>query len=461
MGSSSSPNVTKTGSNFPGVQIAVEYFSVSLLLAPRRDLRRRPVRQLKRLAQSISDFGFLNPVLVDDELRIVAGSGRVEAAKMLGMTTVPAIRIEHLTEAQRRLFAIADNVTPEGVEWKQNELVLELKEIELLEPQIELTSSGLSIAQIDTMFGRARTEELAEADDALPDPPAEAVNEVGDMWQLGRHRFACGDARNPAILAALMEGRQARLFLSDPPWNLKIEGVVSGKGKNKHRDFVLGAGEMSRSEFVSFLNDSIAAVQPILMDGALLYLFMDWRNLDALTEAALARKLEQKNLLVWCKDNAGLGLLYRSQHELIALFKHGAQPHLNNIRMGQEGRNRSNVLFYPGANSFVKGRTEALAAHPTSKPVALLADLILDVTAPGDMIVDTFGGSGSTLIAAERMDRVCSMAELHPPYADGIIRRFEALTGIEAVHIGSGLSFAALAVERRSSPTVKETGDGE
>lgn len=229
---------------------------------------------------------------------------------------------------------------------------------------------------------------------------------------------------------------------------------MSGKGKTKHLDFVMGAGEMSRAEFVTFLTEAIAAAQASLLDGALVYLFMDWRNLDVLAEAANACRLVQKNLLIWCKDNAGLGLLYRSQHELIALYKNGEAPHTNNIRMGEDGRNRTSLLFYPGANSFGKGRNAALTSHPTSKPISILADIILDVTAPGEVVLDTFGGSGSPLIAAERMERSCCMVELHPPYVDGIIRRYEALFGTDAVHIDTGQTFAEIAAERLNSPVL-------
>ena len=442
------PIHARRGSNLRGLRIAVEYIDPKALVPPSRKLRQRSPRQLKRLARSIEDFGFLVPVLVDEDLSIVAGDGRVEAAKLLALPVIPIIRIDHLTKAQQRLFAIADNVTPQGVDWVPGALTLELKELKLIEPELDLTSSGLSIVQIDTMFGRARTQELADADDVLPPLVPEPVSRVGDRWRLGRHVLGCGDARGAAFLTGLLEGRQARLLLGDAPWNLKIEGVVSGKGKTKHLDFVMAAGEMSRAEFVRFLTEAITAAQASLVDGALVYLFMDWRNLDALAEAAAECGLVQKNLLVWCKDNAGLGLLYRSQHELIALYKYGGAPHTNNMRMGEDGRNRSNLLFYPGANSFGKGRSEALKSHPTSKPVSLLADILLDVTAPGEIVIDPFGGSGSTLIAAERMDRVCVMIELHPPYVDGIIRRYEKLCGTGATHFDTGKTFAEVAAER-------------
>lgn len=242
--------------------------------------------------------------------------------------------------------------------------------------------------------------------------------------------------------------RQARIMLSDPPWNLKIKGVVSGQGKIKHEDFAMAAGEMKRPEFVAFLSDFIQAGQNHLVDGALLFIFMDWRNLDALSEAAAASDLVQKNLLVWCKDNAGLGSLYRSRHELIGLYKHGDEPHTNNIELGRHGRNRSNVLFYPGVNTFSKDRKKALESHPTCKPISLLADLILDTSAPGELVLDPFGGSGSTLVAAEKTDRAACLVELDPVYSDVIIRRFVEVTGTEAVHAETGKTFAEISRER-------------
>lgn len=247
-------------------------------------------------------------------------------------------------------------------------------------------------------------------------------------------------------------------MLTDPPWNLKIEGVVSGQGKVKHQDFVMGAGEMSKSTFVAFLTHFIQAGQHHLLDGALLFIFMDWRNLHALDAAAESSGLQQKNLLVWCKDNAGLGSLYRSRHELVGLYKHGKAPHTNNILMGRHGRNRSNVIFAPGANTFTKDRQKALESHPTSKPPGLLADFILDTTAPEDLVLDQFGGSGSTLIAAEKTDRDACLVELDPIYADVIIRRFERVTGQQAIHVETGKTFADIALERAPDP---EPQDGE
>jgi DNA modification methylase len=383
-------------------------------------------------------------------MRIVAGVSRWEAALLLELSTIPVIRVEHLTEGQLRLFAIADNKLPEGVEWIDDELRIELAEIELLEPELDLTSSGLVIAEIDGLYGRHRTRELADFDDLPELEPGEPVNQIADVWNLGRHVFGCGDARDPAFLSRILGGRKVRILLSDPPWNLKIEGVVSGNGRVKHDDFVMAAGEMSKATFITFLTEFIQTAKAHLVEGALAYIFMDWRNLDALTAAANACDLAQKNLLIWCKENASLGSLYRSRHELIGLYKHGDAPHINNIKLGKHGRNRSNVLFYPGVNSFSKGRGKALETHPTCKPISLLADLILDTSAPGDLILDPFGGSGSTLIAAEKTERTACLIELDPIYADGIIRRFEKLTGQSAIHADSGKTFSEVAADRRT-----------
>lgn len=450
MRASPPPAEVRTGSNVAGAQIRVDHVSPELLKAPERRLRIRSRVKLAAIARSISEFGFLIPIVVDPQLKIIAGIGRWEAARELKLTSVPIIRVEHLTDAQLRLFAIADNKLPEGVAWDHGELLLEIQEIELIAPELELTSSGLEIAEIDTLYGRARTTELADFDEPAPVEEGPAINRSGDLWQLGRHVLACGDARDAALIKAMVGDRQARLLLSDPPWNLKIEGVVSGNGRVKHADFEMAAGEMTRDEFQHFLAEFLTASLPQLMDGALAYLFMDWRNLDTLCAAANHTRLEQKNLLVWCKDSPGMGSLYRSQHELIGLFKHGTAAHLNNIQLGRHGRNRSNVLFYPGMNGFGKGRSKALQTHPTCKPVSLLADIMLDASAPGDLILDPFGGSGSTLIAGEKVDRDACLVELHPPFADAIVRRFEALTHEEAVHLETGQTFAELAAERIS-----------
>lgn len=442
--------ILSRGSNVAAVEIRVETVAPPQLKPPERELRKATRQHIKRIARSINDFGFLNPIIVDASMRIVAGISRWKAAQLLELASVPIIRVEHLSEAQLRMFAVADNRLPEGVEWIEGALLLEFQEIELLEPNLDLSSSGFAIAEIDTMYGHSRTAELSEYDEPVELEEGKPVNRVGDRWNLGRHDLACGDARDRELLRHLLGERRVRILLSDPPWNLKIEGVVSGQGKVKHGDFVMAAGEMSRSTFVAFLTHFIQAAQSHLVHGALAYIFMDWRNLDALHAAATASGLEQKNLLVWCKSAPSLGSLYRSQHELIGLYKHGDAPHTNNIQLGRHGRNRSNVLFYPGVNTFGKGRKKALETHPTCKPISLLADIMLDTTVPGDLVLDPFGGSGGTLIAAEKTGRTACLIELDPKYADAIVRRFEQVTGKKAIHVESGKTFAEIALERAS-----------
>ena len=459
MGSSRLSKTVSRGSNIAGAEVRVQYVAPDELKPALRQVRHRTLTQTKRLARSISEFGFLVPILVDQGMHIVAGHGRWEAAKLLELTSLPIIRVEHLTEAQLRLFSIADNKLPEGVRWDSDALRIELAEIELLAPELDLSSSGFEIAEIDTLYGRARTDELSDLDEPVAVTADEPVNHVGDVWKLGRHMLGCGDARDAELIANLVAGRQVRALVSDPPWNLKIKGLVSGKGKVKHDDFVMAAGEMSKASFVGLLTDFLAAAQPCLIDGALLFIFIDWRNLDALTAATVTRNLEQKNLLVWCKANAGLGSLYRSRHELIGLYKHGEEPHTNNIQLGRYGRNRSNILFYPGVNSFGKEREAALATHPTCKPISLLADLLLDASAPGELILDPFGGSGATLIAAEKTGRTACLTELDPRYADAIVRRFEKVNGRAAIHTDSGLSFAEVAA-RRATDAVQGEKEG-
>jgi len=449
---SSEPTGSLRPTNKAGVSLQVEYLTPSQLKPTPRQLRRRTRQHVQRIARSMSDFGCLVPIIVDADLSIVAGHGRWEAAKLLELTSVPVIRVEHLTEAQLRLFAIADNKLPEGVEWDNDALRIELGEIELVAPELDLSSSGFAIAEIDTMYGRHRVSELGDDDKQVEPLEGEPISRLGDRWQLGRHTLGCGDARDEVLLADLLAGRRVRALVSDPPWNLKIEGVVSGNGKKKHADFVMAAGEMTKPAFTAFLANFLDAAKPHLVDGALLYVYMDWRNYDALVAAAVTVGLEQKNLLVWCKDNAGMGSMYRSQHELIGFFKHGSAPHTNNINLGRHGRNRANVLFYPGVNSFGKGREAALASHPTCKPIGMLADLLLDCSAPGEVVLDQFGGSGSTLIAAERVDRVACLIELDPKYVDVIVRRFEKVTGTAAVHVQSGLTFAQVEADRSAPP---------
>lgn len=436
-------------SNFAGLKLAIEYIPVTRLKQPPRATRQHPKQQIRRIARSIVEHGFIVPVTVYADNVIASGAARVAAASIAGLSEVPVIRIEHLTDEQARLFALADNKLAEGASWDLDALRIEFGEITLAAPELDLDNSGFSIGERDVLVGMHRTDELADLDD-MPeaDESAAPVSRLGDVWRLGRHRLVCGDARDAAVIASAVAGRSARTVLSDLPYNVQIAGNVSGLGATKHGEFAMASGEMTKGQFGDFLVGAIGAMKPHMMDGGLAYLFMDWRHIDDLIGAAARCDLAYLNLLVWAKTNAGMGSHYRSAHELIGLFKHGDGKHTNTVQLGKHGRNRTNVLHYPGVNTFTKGRKAALELHPTVKPVALIADLILDSSAPGDLILDPFGGSGTTLIAAERTDRAAALVEIDPAYVDVTIRRFEAATGEAASLEGDGRTFAKIAVDR-------------
>ncbi|MEJ1937249.1 DNA methyltransferase, partial [Nostoc sp. NIES-2111] len=308
---------------------------------------------------------------------------------------------------------------------------------------------GFTTPEIDLVIHEAadKNQKAAEPEreDLLPGlPHGPVTSRLGDLWQLGKHRLICADATDEAAIARLMDGKQVRMVLTDPPYNVKIKGFVSGLGKVKHREFAMASGEMDDAAFREFLVKATKTAVAHLVDGGLLYGFIDWRGLAIYHAALTDCGLSQVNLAVWNKLTGGMGSLYRSQHELCVISKNGTAPHINQVQLGSNGRYRTNVWDHPGMASFGKGRDESLSMHPTVKPVGLLVEAIKDVTDIGDIVVDTFLGSGSTLIAAQKCHRVCYGSELDPIYADAIIRRFETLTGIEAVHIETGLTFAQM-----------------
>lgn len=422
---------------FDNVRLHVEYVGASCLLADHRQTKVHSARQLKKLAGTIDRTGFNVPILVDENLSVISGHARLAAARQLGIPTVPIIRISHLSREEQRLFAIFDNKIATEGEIDVEAVFLELSEIAIAEPDLDLTDSGFEVAEIDAMHGLHRTRELDDLDED-PAPAAHPVSRIGDFWQLGRHRLICGDATDPSVIETLLQGREVRALIADCPYNLKIPGIVSGKGRVKHENFVMASGEMNPEQFTDFLARFIAAAKPHLMDGALALLFMDWRHVVELIEAGAREGLTYRQLLVWAKSNPAMGALWRNAHELIGVFKHGDAPNVDNVALGKFGRNRSNVLHYPGANVFTKGRRRALELHSTVKPIALIADLILDTTSPGDLVLDSFGGSGTTLIAADAMGRDACLCELDPGYVDTIVERWMHKSGEEAMLFASG-----------------------
>ena len=408
-------------------------------------------KQIRQIADSIRRFGFTNPVLVSDDGEIIAGHGRVEAARLLQMPSVPAVRLSHLNAAQRQAYVIADNKLALNAGWDHELLAVELQALVDLDFGVEVT--GFSLAEVDLVLEEAqncRTDRYCEAADETPRQPelASATSSPGDLWLIDRHRLFCGDARSQDSFNRLLEGERVDLVFTDPPYNVPIDGHVCGLGRIRHREFAMGAGEMSRAEFTAFLQLTLAHAAVACRDGAIAFVCMDWRHLGELLAAGEAVFSELKNICVWNKTNGGMGSFYRSKHELVFVFKVGAAPHTNTFGLGDTGRYRTNVWDYAGVNSLRSGRAEELAMHPTVKPVALLADAIMDCTRRDEIVLDPFAGSGSTLIAAHKTGRRARLIEYDPVYCDQILRRFQQATGKQPRLAATGQAFEIVAESR-------------
>jgi DNA modification methylase len=445
-------------SNYPrfGRCLEIVYRRIEELTLDPANPRRHSQKQILQLALSIDRFGFNVPILIDRFGNVIAGDGRLLASKQLGLTEVPTLCLDHLTPAQARAFMIADNRLTEIATWDDRLLAQQLKDLSLLELDFDLEDIGFEMAEIDLRI--ASLDELPDSEndpaDAVPDIPAgSALSKSGDLWELGGHRVLCGNALDRVAFVALLDEQQAAMVFTDPPDNVPIDGHAGGLGAIRHRPFPMGSGEMDRTEFTVFLGGAFGNFAAFSVEGSLHYVCMDWRHLEELMGAARDVYGELKNLCVWVKDNAGMGSLYRSQHEFVFVFKHGRSGHRNNVQLGQFGRNRSNVWRYPGVNSFARSGEEGnlLTLHPTVKPAALVADAILDCSARGDIVLDGFLGSGTTVIAAERTGRRCYGLELDPAHVDTIVRRWQALTGASARHAASGRCFDDLAREAEAA----------
>lgn len=434
-------------------------------LKPRPDnARTHSQQQINQIAESIRTFGFTNPVLIDRDGTVIAGHGRLAAAKKLALETVPTLCLEDLSEAELRAYALADNKLAENADWDTEILAGELAHLIDLDLGFEVTTTGFEMAEIDLILGASDGGDTeASPDDAVPAPEdGPAVTRPGDLWQIGPHRLLCADATEASSYECLLEGAGARMVFTDPPYNVPITGHVSGLGRAAHREFAMASGELSAEDFTAFLKTVFDHLAAASVDGALHYICMDWRHLSEVLAAGGAAFTELKNLCVWAKTNGGMGSLYRSRHELVFVFKRGRAPHVNNVDLGRHGRYRTNVWSYPGGNSFGRGRDEALAMHPTVKPVALVADAILDASTRKDIVLDAFTGSGTTLLAAHRTGRRGYGLEIDPTYCDVTLRRLARHCGLDAVHVDTGQTFAEITVERaaeRDDRAVSGGGD--
>ena len=370
--------------------------------------------------------------------------------RSLGLTTIPVIKVVGLTEAKKRALLLADNKIAENAGWDRKRLAVEIPELSqlLIEESLDISLTGFEAVEIDQLAIDFE-EKSADPADAIQEDwlSAPTVSRQSDLWLLGEHRLLCGDARSASDLELLLEDEEAAMAVLDPPYNVKIAGVV-GRGRIKHREFAMASGEMSSESFVQFLVETLGNAEAHSRAGAVHYVCMDWRHLGELLAAGRQTYSEMLNLVVWAKSNAGQGSFYRSQHELIGVFRVADAPYLNNVELGRHGRYRSNVWNYPGVNSFKAGRLDELKLHPTVKPVALVADAMKDVTRRGDTVLDTFCGSGTTILAAERVGRRARGLELDPRYVDVAIQRWQSFTRADALHAETGLTFDEVGRDR-------------
>ena len=402
--------------------------------------RTHTAKSVARLKGSIEQFGFVVPILATGDGDIIAGHGRLEAAKLLGLDYVPVVTVDHLSDAEIRALRIADNKLTELSDWNEEGLQFELSELMDLslagELDFDLDVTGFELPEIDIIIGGTGTPEEAETA-PMPDTSSPPVTQLGDLWRLGEHLIFCGNSLEAASFDAVLGKDQLRMIFTDPPYNVVINGHVRS-GEAGHREFAMASGEMSDGQFRGFLSEFNDQLFERLMDGGIAMICMDWRHIEELIAAGKGASFDLINLCVWNKTNGGMGSLYRSKHELVAVFKKPGAAHINNVELGKHGRNRTNVWDYAGVNTFGAAREADLADHPTVKPTALVADAIMDVSQRGDIVLDCFGGSGATLLAAEQTGRTARLIELDPDYVDVAIRRWREMTGQEAVHAKTG-----------------------
>lgn len=436
-------------------QPKIEYRLAHDLRPLGRIARRHPQKQIEKIADSIRQFGFLDPLLIDETGAVLAGLARLAAAKLLLMTTLPVIVTSHLTPAEKRAYVLAANRLPEHSEWDRDILGEELRELMTLDRDFEVEIAGWETIELENLTRLKTDHDL----DNVPAPPLVSVSELGDHWELDEHRVLGGDALNPGSVSLLMGSGKARAAFLDAPYNVPIVGHVTKNAA--HREFAMAAGELSATGFTDFLTVAHRNVADHIVDGGLIYSCMDWRHAENMLDAQRAAGLELMNICVWSKLNAGQGSMYRSQHELVFVFKSGKAQHLNRIQLGRHGRSRSNIWSYQGVSGLVRESRVDHERHPTPKPVAMVEDVCLDCTEVGDLIVDVFGGGGASLMAAERTGRRARLLEIDPGYVDVIVERWQSYTGRQATLAGTGLTFAqvraqrAEARERRPEPVAR------
>lgn len=433
--------------------LKIEIRSISSLKPGKNRTRKTTPKQLELILQSIKRSGFIGGILVKDD-RIVDGHTRFEAVKALGLQQIPCIEVGHLSEEQTRFLALTMNRTGETGEWCTDGLRIEILELEAY--NFDLSNIGFSLPELDLIKLDPTPHEAAGLLDSIPDFSLTTVTRLDDCWQLGEHRLICGDARDFETYKRLLKSELAACVFSDPPYNCKIAGNVSGLGKVKHGEFAMASGELSDPEFGKFLSDYLTCAMNACAERSVIFSFMNWREYPLLTTSAATVGLKQIAAVVWDKGSGGMGSPYRSTYELIAVFCTGKNPAINNIELGKHGRDRANVWHFAGANKPGSSAAKALHDHPTPKPVELVVNAILDFTKPGDIVLDPFMGSGTTIVACMESQRIARGIELDPKYVDVALRRWSALTGDQPVLSATGETFDAVAKRRSAEAAIAE-----
>ena len=424
--------------------------SIADLKLDPRNPRLHSERQISLLAKSIKSFGFLWPVMIDETRRVLAGHGRIEAAKHLGLREVPTISIHHLSETQRRAFVIADNRLAEQASWDEKLLAEQLRELCEVELDFDLEATGFELDEIDVLIEDVspKVKDGSDPADELPKATPVGVTRAGDLWLAGSHRICCGNSVNPESYSALMKSQRAAVVFTDPPPEVNIGVHATTLGTACDRNRLTLAGETPKSELPDFLCEVMELCGLYSVDGSLNYVVMDWRHMAEVLPVGRQVDSELTSVCVWVKGKAVMDSLYQNQHELIFVFQNGRESHRNNVQSGQHGRHRTNVWRYPGVNSMPRSIAKGnLLEWHRALPVALIADAILDCASPRDIVLDPFLGSGTTVVAAERTGRVCYGIELSARSVDTIVRRWQAFTGQSATLENSGRTFTELEQE--------------
>jgi DNA modification methylase len=429
----------------------IEMVPLEGLKKSKRNARTHSKKQIDQIADSIRQFGFITPIVVDSGNRIIAGHGRAEAAESIGLKTVPVIRLTNLSETELRAYMLADNQIAQNAGWDRELLAVELNELQIGLPEIglDLSITGFAPDDVDCVISDF-ADSQSNLTEEIPEVEQIATAQSGDLFILGKHRLMVGDARDSGDYSQLMGSEIAEMAFLDPPYNVRVQGHAGGRGRIKHREFLQASGEMSSQQFTLFLKDALSTCARFIIDGGIAYVAMDWRHCREVQEAGASVFSELKNICIWTKTNAGQGSFYRNAHEFIFVFKNGTPPHLNNFGLGQNGRNRSNVWTYAGVNTFRAGRMDELRMHPTVKPVAMIADAMRDCSRRGSIILDGFAGSGSTIMAAEQVGRRAYCMEIDPRYVDVAIRRWQRATRKDAILLSTGQTFDELSRTRQS-----------